>query len=220
MQTPTTETTVEKAAEGRITFADYLRLYDGQRAEWIAGKVEVHVSNNTLHNRLLWLVLRLFGYFLDLKPVGEILLEGVPMYLGDDKPARQPDLMIMLNENRGRIQPTYLDGAADVVVEIVSPESGARDRGDKFYEYEAAGVREYWLIDPQRREADVYGLQTVIEGDAPVYRRLPLDAQGRLQSAVLPGFAFDASLLWADEPPSGMALLRLIGEMTDTRIVD
>lgn len=44
---------------------------------------------------------------------------------------------------------TYLDGPADLVVGIVSPDSVGRDRGEKFYEYAQGGVPEYWLIDPQ-----------------------------------------------------------------------
>lgn len=43
--------------------------------------------------------------------------------------------------------------AADIVGEIVSKESGKRDRGEKFEEYDASGVREYWLIDPRRNDA-------------------------------------------------------------------
>ena len=54
------------------------------------------------------------------------------------------------------MQATYLDGPADVVVEIISPESRLRDRGEKFAEYEMGGVREYWLIDSERHEADWY----------------------------------------------------------------
>jgi Uma2 family endonuclease len=45
-----------------------------------------------------------------------------------------------------------------LIVEIISPESSGRDRGEKFYEYEMAGVREYWLIDPQREQVEFYEL--------------------------------------------------------------
>lgn len=45
-----------------------------------------------------------------------------------------------------------MDGTPDLIVEVTSPESLARDRGEKYVEYEAAGVREYWLIDPDRQQ--------------------------------------------------------------------
>ena len=65
-------------------------------------------------------------------------------------------MLFVATERRERIQSAYLDGPADLAVEIVSPESIARDRGDKFAEYEAGGVREYWLMNPARREALFY----------------------------------------------------------------
>lgn len=56
-------------------------------------------------------------------------------------------------EHLDRLQEMHLEGPADLVVEIVSPESRLRDRGEKFAEYELAGVSEYWLLDPELRRA-------------------------------------------------------------------
>jgi Uma2 family endonuclease len=53
------------------------------------------------------------------KSLGEVLLAGVPMYISDQQPAREPDLLIVLNANRQRIKANYLAGPADLVVEIV-----------------------------------------------------------------------------------------------------
>jgi Uma2 family endonuclease len=73
------------------------------------------------------------------------------MKYSDEKPARAPDIMVILNAHRDRMRDTYIDRIADVVVEIVLPESDIRDYADKLTEYEAAGALECWLIDPQRR---------------------------------------------------------------------
>ena len=108
------------------------------------------------------------------------------MYLGDDKPAREPDLLVILNDHADRIKENRVEGAVDIAVEIVSPESTVRDRGDKFDEYEAAGVPEYWLFDPLRETADIYAL-----GSDGRYHRRPLDGEGRVTSGLLPGFAID-----------------------------
>jgi Uma2 family endonuclease len=68
-----------------------------------------------------------------------------------------------------------LDGPADPVVEVVAPESVGRDRGEKFTEYERAGIRGYWLIDPQRKQAEMYRLaetgryQTVLSGETSLF---------------------------------------------------
>jgi Uma2 family endonuclease len=71
---------------------------------------------------------------------------------------RAPDILFVTKENSSRLKKTFVDGPADLVVEIISPESRAPDRGEKYYEYEACGVREYWLLDPQRKQTEWYQL--------------------------------------------------------------
>lgn len=89
--------------------------------------------------------------------------------------SRAPDLLFVSNASLHRLKETYLDGAADLVVEVVSPESRARDWGEKFTEYEEAGVHEYWLIDPERKQAEFYQLgangayQLALVGSMGVY---------------------------------------------------
>jgi Uma2 family endonuclease len=75
-------------------------------------------------------------------------------------------------------------------VEIVSPESRRRDRGEKFFEYERGGVREFWLIDPERRAVEFYVLI-----DGRFEPRLP-DADGMYHSTVVDGFWLRVEWLW------------------------
>jgi len=201
----------ESAAEGEtivaegLTFPQYLTRFDGRHAEWLMGKVIVQGAKNKTHQDLILFLASLLRLYLGFKPIGHTLLAGFTMYVGDDRPAREPDLFIVLNENRPRIQPTYLDGPADIAIEVVSPESQARDYDKKFIEYEFSGVREYWLIDPLRQQADIYRL-----GDDQRYHRADLDNQGRLVSALLPGFALDPNVFWQDTLPKGPALIQLV----------
>ena len=198
--------------QAQISFWDYLKNYnavEGVRTEWLAGAVESYVmTNNLSHQRLLGFLFTLLRQFLDKKHLGEVLIAGLPMYVGDAKPAREPDLMVILSAHRERIKATYLDGIADVVVEIVSPESGERDRGTKYIEYEALGIPEYWLVDPIRREADINVL-----GEDKHYHRAIQDEQGRIVSTVLPGFALNPSLLWQETLPDSQATLALVEHM-------
>ncbi len=194
-----------------VSFENFLKFFGNHHAEWLVGKVISVVTNNTRHNAILGLLYNLLSLFLGYKHLGRVLLAGVPMKVADRKPAREPDLLIVLNENVHRIKETYLDGPADVVVEIVSPESTHRDRGAKLSEYEAAGVPEYWLLDPLRTEANVYAL-----GDDGRYHPLSKDSEGRLVSQVLPGFALHPDLLWREEPPTGAELVALVQQMVET----
>jgi Uma2 family endonuclease len=193
----------------KLTFEQFLKKYAGVRADWLVGEVELTaVSNNTKHNDILGFLFTFFNLYLSLRGLGRVLLAGVSMYLGDDVPAREPDIMIVLTERLDRITPTYLNGAADIVIEIVSPESVARDRGTKLAEYEKGKVPEYWLIDPDRRDTIIH----VLHPDG-FYRTRPLDAQGRITSAALPGFALDPTLFWQDTLPNGVEALALVQQM-------
>ena len=101
------------------------------------------------------------------------------------------DGKVVAHKNTGRLHNMYLEGPADVAVEIVSPESGARDRGEKFYEYEAGGVREFWLIDPIRQQTEFYLL-----GEDKLFHHVSPGADGIYRSTVIPGFWFKVAWLW------------------------
>lgn len=190
-----------------VTWEQFLVRFAEKHAEWYDGKV-ILVANNAEHNTLLPLLTTLLTLFITLKGLGRVLSAGVPMRLTEQRPHREPDLLVVLNEHLDRIKENYLDGPADLVVEIVSPESDGRDYGDKRAEYEAGGVREYWLFDPLRKDTIVFSL-----GEDGRYHRLPLDAQGRLYSVVLPGFAIPFDLLWRDPLPAGAELMALVQTM-------
>lgn len=192
-----------------LSFADYLREFEGVHAEWLTGQVLI-VTNNVRHQQLLAFLTALLHLYLGFRQVGELLVAGVSMYLSDQQPAREPDLMVVLREHQDRIRPTYLNGAADVVFEIVSPESSERDYGTKYVEYEAAGVTEYWLLDPLRQQAALHRMTG--EG---YFQRVEPDAGGRLVSTVLSGFALQPEILWQEPLPAGQALIELVMGMVE-----
>jgi Uma2 family endonuclease len=108
-------------------------------------------------------------------------------------------LQIILNEHANRLTSTYVDGAADLAVEIVSEESTSHDYGDKFQEYETGGVREYWIFDPLRQEAHFY----VLGADNFYHRSMP-DDKGVYISTVLPDLCLPVEFLWAAPLPAPM----------------
>lgn len=121
----------------------------------------------------------------------------------------------MHRENHERLHETYLEGPADLVVEVISPESVGRDRGDTFVEYEAGGVPEYWLIDPQREQAEFYQLT-----DSGQYRFVPMDDAGRYHSAVVTAFWLRVDWLWQEPlPPTEEVLLEVGGEEYAHRLI-
>ena len=78
-----------------------------------------------------------------------------------------------------------------------------RDRGEKFYEYEQAGIREYWLLDPDREQAEFYRLST-----RGIYELARLE-DGVFESEVLPGLRLEAAWFWQDPLPPLLSILKL-----------
>lgn len=196
-----------------ITVDEFLSGYAEQHAEWVDGEVIV-LANNARHNFILEFLIKLFGLVLDFNQLGILIVAGVPMRLGEGKSIREPDLMVLLNDHKDRVKETYIDGRADIAVEIVSPESVARDYGEKFMEYEAAGIPEYWLFDPEREQVFLYALE---ERDGKwVYIRQPADEQGRIFSRLLPGAYLETRWMLDDSRPQGAQLVGLAQTMSGT----
>lgn len=149
-----------------------------------------------VHQKISRFLFRLFCDFVDAKQCGEVLSDSFQMKTASSLPGREPDILFVATENLSHIKANHLEGPADLVVEIVSPESTERDRGAKFLEYEQGGVREYWLIDPLRTEADFYQLAS--DG---LYHPAVLDAAGCYHSIVMPGVWIKPDWFWEDPLP-------------------
>jgi len=128
---------------------DYERLPDEPRCELIWGTFYVSPSPSALHQMVLVLLLR---HLLDLaEPVGALVLPAPLDVLLGDHSVVQPDLIYLSAERRHLVH-ERVEGAPDLLVEIVSPGTARRDRGDKIRLYAEAGVREYWIVDPSERQ--------------------------------------------------------------------
>ncbi len=134
--------------------------------------------------------------------VGRVMPDGYAQRVAPGV-VRIPDVAFFRESSLGRMERTHSEGASDLIVEIVSPESRTRDRRDKFYEYEAAGVEEYWIVDPERRRAEFYRLA---EG---AYEPVLPDAEGIVRSSVLPGFFVKVEWLW--NQPTLIQAMRELG---------
>ena len=185
----------------RMNFEEFMAWADEDtHAEWVDGEVIFMSPLSTDHQEIGRFLLRALSEWVEFHGLGDIRYEGFLMKLETRPSGREPDILFVANENRGRLRNTYLDGPADLVVEIVSPESVERDRVDKFHEYQAGGVREYWLIDPQQRRAQWYQ-----RGEDGLYR-LAATEDGVYHSRVLPGLWLREAWLW--QPPKLRDVLR------------
>ena len=89
----------------------------------------------------------------------DVVAAPVDVQIGDRATPVQPDIVFVARERLHIVGRERIEGAPDLVVEILSRSTAARDRGLKFDLYAASGVREYWLADPDERTLEVYVLR-------------------------------------------------------------
>ncbi len=192
----------------KLTFEEFLLEFDGQHAEWRTdGTVEILPEESMTHIQLRLDLAELLDVYLHATGWGHQLSR----FLQRPSPAlpvRQPDIMIVANERLELILQSCFYGPADIVIEIVSPGSVGNDYGSKFHEYETGGIQEYWIIDPDRRVADVH--ERAASGK---FRRRRLDATDQIGSSVLPQFSLDPARLWSGEQLTNTENLNMVAEM-------
>lgn len=203
-----TERTMAPPVQIYMSYEDFLAQYEGVHAEWVDGKVELRVAVTDSHDALGQFLNHLISAFAAAHDLGRVKMPPSQTKLGPDLPGREPDLMFIARERLHVIKEMYVDGPPDLAVEIVSAESRARDYGVKLDEYERAGVREYWIVDPLRDDALFYQ-----RDDQGIFRRIEPDAEGRYHSAVLPGLALEVALLWRDPLPDILEAVELVRAM-------
>ncbi|MFB6286889.1 MAG: Uma2 family endonuclease [Candidatus Bipolaricaulia bacterium] len=191
----------------KLTYAEFLEWCDEDTwAEWVDGEVALLTPASDRHQDLARFLTVVISAFVERHDAGTLRPAPFQMKLGPELSGREPDLLFVVRDRERLLNETFLDGPADLVVEIISPESRLRDRGEKFAEYEMAGVREYWLIDPEQERADFFVL-----GNDDRYERQRPDDEGLYRSTVLAGFWIDVSWLWSEPLPPVIDTLQRLG---------
>lgn len=169
-------------------------------AEWVDGRVIMNSPASLRHQDIINFLMEVLGTFVHIHDLGKVTDGPFQMKLAHS--GREPDVLFVAKAHLDRLKPTLLDGPADLVIEVISPESGARNRGDKFYEYREAGIPEYWLIDPQLEQAEFYQLD-----DAGQYQAAIIGSDGIFRSRAVAGFWLRVNWLWQDPLPETSQVL-------------
>jgi Uma2 family endonuclease len=202
---PETQTTSAPVAKPlKMTYEEFLEWADeNQHVEWVNGEVIFMSPVSDRHQFVCGFLLSLIRFFVETKNLGVVLFDPFQMKTAPHLNGRAPDILFVMSENLSRLKKTFLEGPADLVVEIISPESRARDRGDKFYEYEEGGVKEYWLIDPIRKQAEFYH-----RGEDGIYQAMSIDENGIFRSRELNGLWLKVDWLWQEPLPTLISVLK------------
>jgi Uma2 family endonuclease len=168
----------------KLTYADYLQFPDdGLRHEIIEGEHYVTPAPNTRHQRIVRNLSYLLQSYLETHLYGEILFAPFDVLLSEFN-VLVPDLVFISTARSTLVTAKNMQGAPDLVVEILSPSTKSRDRRLKRDVYERTGVDEYWIIDPDRDVVDVHRREATAFGAAVRY-----DRTQTLMTPLLPGLA-------------------------------
>jgi len=189
-----------------ISYEEFLETTDGEHAEWVDGRTVPMPPVSDAHQSLKGYVDHIIRTYVEAFDLGEVRDEPFQMKTGPGLPGRSPDVFFVAKKNLKRLKRMYFDGPADVVVEVTSPGTRSIDRGDKYYEYERGGVREYWLLDPERKLAEFYVLDR-----NRIYRPATFEDGGIFHSTVLKGFWIEVGWLWSRSRPTAAKLLKAWG---------
>ena len=148
------------AADDRLhTLEDYLSLPDDQRVEMIDGVFYDMAAPTTVHQSVAgFLFKKLLDFVMENKGPCFPFMSPVDVQLDcDDKTVVQPDVLVVCDRSKYRDGRVW--GAPDLVVEVLSPSTRRKDMQLKMYKYAGAGVREYWMVDPEKKLVVQYDLE-------------------------------------------------------------
>jgi Uma2 family endonuclease len=144
----------------QLTYHDYLLLPDdGRRYEIIEGDLCMTPAPVTRHQIIVGRLLHVLLSYLETHPLGTVLTAPCDVVLSNNDIV-QPDVLYVQNNSKAQVTEQNIQGPPDMVVEVLSPGTAARDRDLKRKRYEYFGVQEYWLVDPDLNTFEILALHT------------------------------------------------------------
>ena len=142
--------------EHHYTSEDYWNLPEGHRAELIDGQLYNMAPPSRMHQKLISQFMLVLGqYIRDHRSTCEVYPAPFAVNLdAEDKDWVEPDISVICDTSK--LEERGCNGAPDLVVEVVSPSSRRIDYSTKNALYSEAGVREYWIVDPEKERTTVY----------------------------------------------------------------
>ncbi len=181
------------------------RIKESEKGDLIEGVMKLKTPPSSEHERIFMLLAFLMNGYATAKSLGEVLGSRSLVKI-DNKNGYEPDIVFVAEQRSDIIKEYEILGAPDVVVEIVSKSSRIDDRVKKFQYYEKSGVKEYWLIDPRYKSAELYELYEWTDG---YFVQVDTD-DNIFRSIALSGFWFKLDWLFSSQPLNHYQLLQEI----------
>ncbi len=147
------------------TIEDIYNLPEGIRAELIDGHIYYMAPPSRKHQQILLYLSRLIADYIDQKEGScEVDIAPFAVFLSENnRNYVEPDISVVCDKNK--LTDKGCTGAPDWIIEIVSPGSRRMDYFVKLFKYRSAGVREYWIVDPDKNRILVYSFESEDTGD-------------------------------------------------------
>jgi Uma2 family endonuclease len=174
-----------RSAPRKMTYQDLRQLpEDLLRHELIDGEHIVSAAPIVKHQRVALNIAFIIMAFVRPRGLGEVFMAPVDVVFSDFDVV-EPDVLYVAARNARRVGEDFVEGAPDLVVEVLSPSSRRIDKIRKFRLYEAHGVQEYWLANPETDTIEVYRLTP--GGRLVLQATLSLAAGDVLETPLVPG---------------------------------
>lgn len=140
---------VQVKPKAKLTYDDYANLPDDDRYELIDGELVLVASPSEIHQMI---IINLISLMLSVhNRLGRLYCAPFDVVLTEHDVV-QPDLLFVSSERLNIITSANVQGAPDLVIEILSPSTSRIDRTRKRELYERHGVKEMWLVEPEERK--------------------------------------------------------------------
>jgi Uma2 family endonuclease len=174
------------------TYADFLKWDEGESYEIIDGEAYMMATPSRIHQEISMALSTVLYTYLEDKPckvyAAPFSVRLFPAEDNSDDTVVEPDITVVCDPSK--LDDRGCKGAPDFIVEITSPPTARYDRIIKFDKYREAGVREYWIVNPDEKVVSAYLLKN---GE---YMAVNYDDTGPAPVRVLPGCDIDLKTIF------------------------
>jgi Uma2 family endonuclease len=155
-------------------------LPEGTLAELIDGSIYMSPAPTPQHQRIIGKLYRILTDHIEKNSLGEVFISPCDVFLDETANAVQPDLIFIAADNSSAVEEDAIHGVPDMLLEILSAGNPQHDLVRKKKLYEKFGVKEYWIINPDTKQASGFQLRDGKYTD-------PLEFTGKINSSLLHG---------------------------------
>lgn len=165
----------------------FARLSEGTLAQLIDGEIIMSPAPKTQHQEIVGEIYRRMANFLEAHPLGKVFVSPIDVKMAEDE-IYQPDIVFLSNDQLFRVKEWGIEGAPDLVVEVLSASTAQFDLNHKKKVYQNCGVLEYLVVDPAQLTVELFANEAGATGQKQFLTQKFLRQSGTIHFKQLAGF--------------------------------